>query len=222
MVAELIAAGRLRRIGAGSSASDGLLVESEAWRRLTTRARQVLEEYHHGFPLRSGVPREELKSRLRLESKVYLACLHSWGLEGQVREGPGFVALASFRPSPSASQQAAIERMMGQIAAAGFSPPSVKDMIDTLGEEVYAYLVASGALVVVSPEVAFGAEAYGRLVSGTLELLAREGQATVARIRDQFDTSRKYILALLEHLDSRGITVRDGDVRRPGPQAGRG
>jgi len=111
---------------------------------------------------------------------------------------------------------------MGQIAAAGFSPPSVKDMIDALGEEVYAYLVASGALVVVSPEVVFGADAYGKLVSGVLDLLAREGQATVARIRDEFDTSRKYVLALLAHLDSRGITVRDGDVRRPGPRASEG
>jgi len=95
-------------------------------------------------------------------------------------------------------------------------------MTDALGDELYAYLVASGELVVVSPEVAFGAEAYGKLVRGTSELLAREGQATVARIRDEFDTSRKYILALLEHLDAKGITVRDGDVRRLGPRASQG
>lgn len=222
MLADLIAAGRVRRVGAGALAADGLHIESEAWGRLTDRARQVLEEYHRSFPLRAGVPREELKSRLRLEGRVYLACLHSWGVEGKVREVAGGVALEGFRPAPSGPQQAAIERMMGRVAAAEFSPPSVKDLTDALGEELYAYLVASGTLVVVSPEVAFGAEAYGKLVRGIRELLAREGQATVARIRDEFDTSRKYILALLEHLDSKGITVRDGDVRRLGPRAGEG
>jgi len=220
--ADLIAAGRLRRIGAGAPPAEGLLIESEAWDRLTERARRVLEAYHLSFPLRAGMPREELKSRLHLEGRAYPACLQAWGVEGKVREVAGSVALDGFHPAPSEPQQAAIEALMGRVRAAEFSPPSVKDLTDALGEELYAYLVASGALVVVSPEVAFGAEAYGKLVRGVRELLGREGKATVARIRDEFDTSRKYILALLEHLDARGITVRDGDVRRLGPRGGEG
>ena len=222
LAADLIASGRVRRIGAGAPSAEGLLIENQAWGRLTERARRVLEEYHRSFPLRAGMPREELKSRLHLEGKVYLACLHAWCVEGKLQEVAGCVAVARFRPAPAGSQQAAMERMMGQVKAAEFAPPSVKDMTDALGDELYAYLVASGELVVVSPEVAFGAEAYGKLVRGTSELLAREGQATVARIRDEFDTSRKYILALLEHLDAKGITVRDGDVRRLGPRASQG
>jgi selenocysteine-specific elongation factor len=219
MTQELIDGGRVRPIGPAGSSSEAFLIECEAWSRLASRARGVLEDYHRGYPLRPGVPREELKSRMRLEAKVFLACLHTWCAEGLMREALGCVALAGFRPEPSTSQQAAIDRVMGQVAAAGFSPPSVKELTDALGSEVYAFLVASGALVSVSPEVAFGAEAYGTLVRGVCGLLAREGQATVARIRDEFGSSRKYILALLEHLDARGMTVRDGDIRRPGPRA---
>jgi selenocysteine-specific elongation factor len=37
---------------------------------------------------------------------------------------------------------------------------------------------------------------------------------TAAEVRDHFNTSRRYVLALLEHLDATGVTVRDGDVRR--------
>jgi len=36
----------------------------------------------------------------------------------------------------------------------------------------------------------------------------------VAEVRDRFHTSRKYALALLEHLDLTGVTVRIGDERR--------
>jgi selenocysteine-specific elongation factor len=36
---------------------------------------------------------------------------------------------------------------------------------------------------------------------------------TVASLRDQFSTSRKHALALLEHLDQQRITRRQGDTR---------
>jgi selenocysteine-specific elongation factor len=37
---------------------------------------------------------------------------------------------------------------------------------------------------------------------------------TVAQVRDHFTTSRKYALALMEHLDAIGVTVREGDARK--------
>jgi len=37
---------------------------------------------------------------------------------------------------------------------------------------------------------------------------------SAAQLRDHFNTSRRYTLALLEYLDGQGITIRDGDVRR--------
>jgi selenocysteine-specific elongation factor len=37
---------------------------------------------------------------------------------------------------------------------------------------------------------------------------------SAAQVRDHFNTSRRYVLALLEHMDEVGITMREGDVRR--------
>jgi selenocysteine-specific elongation factor len=44
--------------------------------------------------------------------------------------------------------------------------------------------------------------------------LRQAGTLTAAEFRDAFNTSRKFALALLEHLDSIGITIREGDNRR--------
>jgi selenocysteine-specific elongation factor len=44
--------------------------------------------------------------------------------------------------------------------------------------------------------------------------LQKNGQITLAEVRDLFDTTRKYAQALLEHLDSIGVTVREGDYRK--------
>ena len=44
--------------------------------------------------------------------------------------------------------------------------------------------------------------------------LREQGQISLAEVRDLLSTTRKYVQALLEHLDAIGLTVRDGDVRK--------
>jgi len=45
-------------------------------------------------------------------------------------------------------------------------------------------------------------------------MIRTQGEITAAQVRDHFQTSRKYVLALLEYLDAQGITERVGDARR--------
>jgi selenocysteine-specific elongation factor len=42
----------------------------------------------------------------------------------------------------------------------------------------------------------------------------REETLTAAQFRDQLNTSRRYVLAFLEHLDAQGVTMREGDARK--------
>ena len=56
--------------------------------------------------------------------------------------------------------------------------------------------------------------AYEQMVEYVRTALEQDAKITVADVRDRFETSRKYALALLEHLDDRGLTVREGDFRR--------
>ncbi|MBI4198479.1 MAG: SelB C-terminal domain-containing protein [Chloroflexi bacterium] len=51
------------------------------------------------------------------------------------------------------------------------------------------------------------------MVDRAINHLKAEGKITVAQVRDMFGTSRKYALALMEHLDQRRITRRTGDER---------
>jgi selenocysteine-specific elongation factor len=47
----------------------------------------------------------------------------------------------------------------------------------------------------------------------TLRTIDSQGSVTVAAFRDQFATSRKHALAVLEHFDARRLTRRQGDAR---------
>ena len=68
-------------------------------------------------------------------------------------------------------------------------------------------------MVKVSETVVFSAPAYREMVDRITEHLKSNGKITVAEVRDLFSTSRKYALALMEHLDQRRITRRVGDDR---------
>jgi len=59
------------------------------------------------------------------------------------------------------------------------------------------------------------------MVAEITSSLGQGETVTVAQVRDRYGTSRKYALALLEHLDAVGVTVRVGDERKLGGRAAR-
>ncbi|MEA2409968.1 MAG: selenocysteine-specific elongation factor, partial [Thermoleophilaceae bacterium] len=55
-------------------------------------------------------------------------------------------------------------------------------------------------------------EPLGVLEAQVVAICERDGEATIAGLRDELGTSRKYAQALLEHLDRTKVTLRRGDA----------
>jgi len=209
---ECIESGMLIPLEAGeiSPFSDILLIPQAVWLSLKDSALAALANYHKTFPLRRGMPREELKSRLKLAPRLFNAALKRL----ELAEGGAWLALPGHEIRFSAEQQSRVNALLKKFAAVPYAPPSVKEGQAEVGEDVYAALVELGQLTQVSPEVVFRKADYEQMVAAVRDLLAQKGQITAAEVRDLFNTSRKYALGLLEHLDSTGVTKRDGDFRR--------
>ena len=62
-------------------------------------------------------------------------------------------------------------------------------------------------------DVIFATPVYDEMVAAVLELIDQQGAVTAKALRDHFNTSRKYAISLLEHLDTLGVTRRVGDER---------
>ena len=103
---------------------------------------------------------------------------------------------------------------MAQFTASPFAPPSVKECQAEVGEDIFSALLEFGDLVAVSGEVVFRKSDYEAMVEKIRQTIAQKGQVTLAEVRDLLQTSRKYVQALLEHLDAIEVTVRNGDFRR--------
>ena len=193
--------------------SEVLVIDRRTWEGQKKRIEWELQSFHQSNPLRAGMPREELKSRLRLEGKVYSAVLRLAAERGVVAVDGTRVRSILHTITLTTSQQQNVNALLQHFQASPFSPPSVKECIQAVGDDLMAYLLESGRLTQVSPDVVFTTEVYNEMVDVVCRTLNKEGTITVAKVRDRLNTSRKYALALMEYLDAIGITVRDGDLR---------
>lgn len=193
---------------------ESLVVGKGYWEKFQAQLLQEVENYHHANPLKRGMPKEELKSRLRSAARFFNLALERLVLIGTISEAGPLVSHPSHQIRFSDQQQKLIKQLFDQFNSNEFSPPSVKDCQAQVGEQVYAALVELNQLVQVSAEVVFSRHSYEKMVAGISSLLKAQGAITAAQVRDHFNTSRKYALALLEHLDSIGLTLREGDIRR--------
>lgn len=215
-IEELLEAGKIRKLGDGplDKGSDILVVDTNTWGDLHNRIERELHSYHEQNPLRMGMPREELKSRLKLKGKVFPAVLNASLEEGRVVGDRTTIRSSEHIITLSNSQEEIVETLLKRFYESPHSPPSVKDCTQVVGTDLLTYLLEKGTLIQISPDVIFSTDAYDEMVMGIRKALQEEGTITVAKVRDLFNTSRKYALALMEYLDSIGITVREGDERR--------
>lgn len=214
---ELRQDGRLVLLESGDPTpeSDILALSQAQWAEITGRAVQELENLHRAQPLRRGMPREELKSRLRIvQPRVFNAAMKRWAADGVLEDSGREVWRAGHSIRLQPRQQTLADRLLAKFAQAPYAPPSVKDAQAEVGEDVYQAMVELGQLKQVSGEVVFRAADYAEMVDIVQEHFAREETLTAAHLRDRLNTSRRYVLAFLEHLDAAGITVREGDARK--------
>jgi selenocysteine-specific elongation factor len=190
-----------------------LYISASGWAALRNKLSGELAAYHKANPLKIGMPREEMKSRLGLDTKTFNLIVEQALQEnvvaatGSALHAPDFAI--TFRPN----QQKAIDVLMGKFKAAPWNTPLPRDAEQTVGADVLAALIDLGWLIKLSDEVLLSAETYRSGVEEIRAYLIEHKTITVAQVRDLFNTSRKYALALMEYLDAQGLTKRAGDER---------
>jgi len=157
--------------------------------------------------------REALRSKLKLEPKVFNAVMARAADEGLVADEGATVRLPSHEVRLNAEQQRQVDALLARFRRQPYTTPSVKESVAAVGEEVLGVLVSRGDLVQVSPEVLFLPQTYEEIVARIRAHIERKGSITLAQTRDILETSRKYAQGVLEHLDEMGVTKRVGDER---------
>ena len=189
------------------------ILSRAGWQQLMDRQIFILRSYHRDFPLRIGIPREEMRSRLRLAPPVFNPLIEESSQLGILIEEGSFVRLPDHKILFSAAQQSDIDRLSRRHAAAGVSSPSVKESRKEVGDDVYHALVNLGELRQLNSEVVYTISEYISVCEKIRQFLVANQRINAAQARDLLGTSRKYAIALLEHLDDIKLTRRVEDYR---------
>ena len=208
-VAELTEDGHLISLGDFSNDGDAVVYSAQGWAVIRSKITSALQIYHTQYPLRQGVPTQEIRSRLDLSQPVYQRALVKLVEEGVVVDERQSLRLPDHEISLTPKMDQEASEYLDSLRKNPYSPPSDQK----INPELLGVLVDQDKVVRVGDGVIFDAVAYREMTRRIVQHLKDHGNITVAEARTMFNTSRKYILPLLEHMDQQQITRRTGDER---------
>jgi selenocysteine-specific elongation factor len=191
------------------------VISAAGWTNLHNTIMALLREYHQRWPLRRGMGREELRSRLKLTARLFNDVVALAHHAGWLVDDAAVLHLPGHAPTPTEAQRRQVAQLLALWHAAPATPPG-REILDSLDGEMLAWIVDSGQLVRVSGEVYLLPETYQAMRDWIDTRLAGAEPLTLAAFRDAWATTRKYAQAFLEHTDELKVTRRMGDVRVAG------
>ena len=208
-VAQLAGEGHLITLGDFGTDGDAVVYSAQGWNILKSRVASALQLYHTQYPLRQGVPAQEIRSRLDLSQPVYQRALVRLVEERIVVDERQSLRLPDHEITLTPKMEEEALAYLNSLQKNPYSPSGdVK-----ISPELLGVLIDQGKVIRVAEGIIFDATAYQTMTHKIVEHLKAQGNITVAEARTMFDSSRKYILPLMEHLDQQQITRRNGDER---------
>ena len=195
-------------------------------RGVAGKARGLLENFHRAEPLRKGMGLEELRQKLpsHLDSKLIGFTLDSMVEEGVVVFEGEKIRLATFKAVLKPDDEGLRNRLIEFVAKGGFEAPTSADAANALNEEqgalkkVMDFMVQEGLFVRTKEGFYLEAGLMAGLVAKVIDRLQENGEMSVADLKEMTKVSRKYVIPLMEYLDSNKITTRLGEKRVAGPK----
>jgi len=183
---------------------------------LEDRLEALLIRLQVNAPWRTGWKKDEL---LRLldhpQPKLAEEVLLGMPGRGRLKERNRIFSTPDFEPQLSLPQQQGKERILRLLQESGFSPPAWEDVPGLAKVEpavwkvLEAHFIETGLVVKLAADMFFLAE----ILEEGRSRLRKLGRFTPAEARDAFQTTRKYIIPLLEHYDQTSFCQRSGEVR---------
>ena len=208
-VSQLTEEGHLVSLGEFGGDADAVVYSAQGWDILKSKVASALQLYHTQYPLRHGVPAQEIRSRLNLSQPVYQRALARLVEEQIVIDERQSLRLPDHEITLTPKMEEEASAYLNSLQKDPYSPPSDQ----RVSPELLGVLIDQGKVVRVTDGVIFDASAYREMTERIVQHLKDQGNITVAEARTMFNTSRKYILPLLEHMDQQQITRRTGDER---------
>jgi selenocysteine-specific elongation factor len=214
LVEQLARAGEVIRTG-------DILVGASAFQSLSTALLSLVERAHDTNAAGDGLPREEARDKLGIDSRLLDAAVERLRDAGRL-EGRERLSISGRGPSLSGEQLGQLRALEDAVRAAGLRAPDASELEQMLRLERAAVDGLAAMLVRQKRLVRIGGMFFHPTALDALKAAIRASRdrapaadlrLDVGTFKTQFDLSRKYAIPLLEYLDRERVTRRVGDSR---------
>jgi selenocysteine-specific elongation factor len=203
---ELVDVGKARQIGRAASQYAATSYVDATERQV----KEILRNFHERYPLRAGIPLQDLRGQLDLKRQAFTVLLETFEANGSVRVDAAVAADPAFASTLTDAQEAEVSTYVDELRTGGYSPSTDKE----LPVELLQFIIDRGDIIRLGSGVIYPTPVYDEIESAIKDLSADlGGEISISAVREKFGTSRKYTLAVLENMDSKGLTRRVGDNR---------
>ena len=198
----------------------GLWFQNAAFDRGTGTLIQALQKMHDENPMQAFLPREKVlaSAKLKWSGKPLDRIVAHLVAEGLLQASGTSIKLPEFRIKLTPRQREFLDRAISALVKEPVNTPGVHDLAKILAaphqavEEILKLGVQAGEVVSIGEGIFYTPVQLEKLKSRIREIAAGKPFAASA-VRDALGTTRKYVIPLLEHMDSVRVTMRVGDLR---------
>jgi selenocysteine-specific elongation factor len=197
-------------------------IHSKSVDTFKTETSGYLKNYHKVNPLKTGMSKEELKSKFPavLSTRLFNLMLNQMIKDNTIASEDNVVRMVSHKVSLGADQADIKKKVLNAYLDNGLTPPYFKELkksfdIETsLAKDVLMLLMDEGMIVKVKEDLYFDANAVKDLQKRLIDFLKTHGEMSTPQFKEMTGVSRKYLIPLIEYFDAQNVTIRIGDIRK--------
>ncbi|MYA59437.1 MAG: selenocysteine-specific translation elongation factor, partial [Chloroflexi bacterium] len=155
-IGSLVSEGRLIQLTQGANP---LYTTQTRHESMLKSSLEALKEYHQRYPLRRGMPREELRNRLTLAGSSFDAVAACFSDDDLIAQDGHTIRLIEHAVQFSADQKREVDRYLDVLREHRYSPPAWNKIDD----ELLGALADRREVVNAGPDVVFAADAYDEM-----------------------------------------------------------
>lgn len=185
------------------------------WKETSERIISEIEKTHKTFPCKIGAKLAEFSGRLKIEGNLFDQTVKHLVAEKKIVQQGVYLRLPDHQPTLSAKQKELSVKVLQEFASKPLTPPTKEELLNVGPdyEDVLLFLIEQGQLVELKDGVLFRSDDFEKIKAKVTDFIGQQGAATVSQLREHLNTTRKYMVPILEKLDQLGLTQREGDKR---------
>jgi len=215
LLGELAAEGKAVAMGIGNR-----WIHAETLGLCVANMREAIETWFQENPMRSKMDVRDLRRVVTLDSGLLGVLLDREAEEGRLRqEAGGLIAMAGREVELDEETKRVRDGLVAQLDEARFQPPSLDDLATQLGvgrdviDSVIQLCVDDDSVVHVSGDLFIAGSVVEEARASVVANCEKNDGLEIPELRDALQTTRKFLIPILEHFDSEGLTMRQAGRR---------